>query len=34
MPPRPVSSEESQELARVLKLESTRRLTDCSTCHR
>ena len=34
MPPQRLSSRESQELARLLKLESTRRLTDCSTCHR
>ena len=34
MPPRQVSAGESQELARLLRLESTRRLTDCSTCHR
>jgi hypothetical protein len=32
MPPQPLSSEESQHLARLL--EGTRRLTDCSTCHR
>jgi hypothetical protein len=34
MPPRSVSARESQELARLLHLESTQRLTDCSTCHR
>ena len=34
MPPATVSARESQELARILRLESTQRLTDCSTCHR
>ena len=34
MPPPGVSSREGEELARLMKLESTRRLTDCSTCHR
>jgi hypothetical protein len=34
MPPRPFPAEDSHDLARLLQLESTRRLTDCSTCHR
>jgi hypothetical protein len=34
MPPEPLSAGDSQTLARLAKLESTRRLTDCSTCHR
>ena len=34
MPPRSVSAAESQQLTRLLKLESRTRLTDCSTCHR
>jgi hypothetical protein len=34
MPPKSVSRRESDELTRLMKLESTRRLTDCSTCHR
>jgi hypothetical protein len=34
MPPAQVSDAETQDLVRMLKLESTRRLTDCSTCHR
>jgi hypothetical protein len=34
MPPPVVDAEETQVLARLLKLESERRRTDCSTCHR
>jgi hypothetical protein len=34
MPPPLVDAEETQVLARILKLESERRRTDCSTCHR
>jgi hypothetical protein len=34
MPPPSVSETESQDLARILKLESRERRTDCSTCHR
>jgi formate-dependent nitrite reductase cytochrome c552 subunit len=34
MPPHSVSAAESQQLTRLLKLESRQRLTDCSTCHR
>jgi hypothetical protein len=34
MPPQPLSARQGEDLARLLKLESTRRLTDCSTCHR
>jgi hypothetical protein len=30
----PLSEEDARNLARLLKLEGTRRLTDCSTCHR
>jgi hypothetical protein len=29
-----VSSDEAQQLARLMQLHDTRRLTDCSTCHR
>jgi hypothetical protein len=29
-----VSDADAQNLARLLKIESTRRMTDCSTCHR
>ena len=29
-----LSAADAQNLARAMKLESTRRLTDCSTCHR
>lgn len=29
-----VSAEESRNLARLMQLESRRRMTDCSTCHR
>jgi hypothetical protein len=34
MPPPSVSEAETQDLARMLKLESRQRMTDCSTCHR
>lgn len=34
MPPPPVSAEQTQDLTRLLKLESVERRTDCSTCHR
>jgi Cytochrome c7 and related cytochrome c len=34
MPPPPVSAEQTQDLARLLKLETEQRRTDCSTCHR
>jgi hypothetical protein len=30
----PGTAKETAQLARMLRLESTRRLTDCSTCHR
>jgi hypothetical protein len=30
----PLSDADAQALARLLKLQSTARLTDCSTCHR
>jgi hypothetical protein len=29
-----VTAEEARSLAQLMKLESRRRLTDCSTCHR
>jgi hypothetical protein len=29
-----LSEADAQSLARMMKLESTRRMTDCSTCHR
>jgi hypothetical protein len=34
MPPATVSEEEAQTLAQLARLPGTRRLTDCSTCHR
>lgn len=34
MPPPAVDAREAGEIARLLKLESRQRLTDCSTCHR
>lgn len=30
----PTSADEAQSLARLMRLQSTQRLTDCSTCHR
>jgi hypothetical protein len=30
----PLTAQEIQHLNRLLHLQSTRRLTDCSTCHR
>ena len=29
-----LSEDEARNLAQLLKIESTRRMTDCSTCHR
>jgi hypothetical protein len=34
MPSAPVDAAEVESLARLMKIESRRRLTDCSTCHR
>jgi hypothetical protein len=34
MPPPALDAQQTQDLARLLKLESERRRTDCSTCHR
>jgi hypothetical protein len=34
MTPNTLSTDEARSLAQMLRIESTRRLTDCSTCHR
>ncbi len=34
MPPRRLTSEEAESLARLMRIESKQRLTDCATCHR
>jgi hypothetical protein len=31
---RPLTAQEVEQLNRLLHLQGTRRLTDCSTCHR